>query len=143
MIINRSTRIGMLFLVLATANFHAAATDSEPNDSELSRVVRQTLEIYKENGLSGLIALSQDCFNTPKPSLRCVQIDIAASRLDAVFAASMGIHQHPYYEPDSFFKRATPVFVSSGLNMQQANNYLTDATEEISHLISVQTMERH
>ena len=44
----------------------------------------------------------------------------------------MGIGRHPYYEPDAFFQRATPVFVNAGMTVQQANAYLLRTTEFVS-----------
>jgi hypothetical protein len=140
---NRSKVVIATFFMLAIAIFNSSAGSFESNDSELSEVVRQTQAIYKENGLSGLIALSKDCFSAPKPNLRCVQMDIAASMIDAKFAKLMGIRQHPYYEQDSFFQRATPIFVRSGMSMQQSNEYLANTAEIISRKISAQAMKEH
>ena len=140
---NRPIRLAAILFALVIANFHALANQTQTEDIELSGVVRQTLSNYKENGLSGLVVLSQNCYRVQRPSLRCVQLDIAASQIDLQFAESIGIKRHPYFEPGPFFQRATPVFVRSGMNMQQANAYLTRATEKISRLISFQTDMSH
>jgi len=123
--------------ILALGTFGASASEPEANDARLSEVVRQTEATYQESGLAGLIALSETCFSAPRPTLACVEMDIAASQIDASFATNMGIHRHPYYEPDAFFRRATPVFVNAGMNMQQANAYLLRTTEFVSHELAV------
>lgn len=139
---NRQIFLVAILFALVVANFHAVANQPRTEDAELSGVVRQALSNYKKNGLSGLVAQSQNCYRMERPSLRCVQLDIAASQIDLQFAESIGIQRHPYYEPGPFFQRATPVFVSSGMNMQQANAFLARATDKISRLISLQTVSR-
>lgn len=107
----------------------------EPNDSDISGVVQKTLTVYGENGLAGLISVSQSCYKAETNKLKCIEFDITASQIDSGFARSMGVNRNAYYADNQFFTRATPVFVNSGMNMQQSNTYINVATKKISRLL--------
>jgi len=98
--------------------------------TEIENVVPRANDVYKKEGLSGLIGLSEKAYNdlnkrlTTRALEDCVGIDMFGHLLDSEMAKIAGWDTHPYFEADSFQERIFPYFMKMGMTMNQANDFL-------------------
>lgn len=85
---------------------------------------RQTHALYKSGGLTALKINSQDCHKYLLDKFYCIYLDTAAQQIDRSFAEAAGFPVDPYFGADQFLERAGPILIDSGMNMQDANDFL-------------------
>lgn len=100
---------------------------------EIKKSARNAIDIYKSEGLSGLISKSMSCYKDKiEASLYCVNLDIAANYIDRTMSQSMKMPQHDFYSSDNFLGRVGEVFIKSNYTMDQSNRYLMETEDLIA-----------
>ncbi len=116
-----------------------------------SKMVRSTLinslKIYKNAGMSGLIVYSQDCYRSLNSggSLNdlktCALIDIFSQKLDTSTTKKLHVENEPYFAVDNFHKRIGPSFKALELTREQTNQHLLSWEQDLQDVIKEITNE--
>jgi hypothetical protein len=134
--------ISVLFLFFGL-NFAVniqARTKAELKD-DFIKVTNKTVKIYSENGMSGLIAETEECYRDAKENpLDCVHLDLASRHIDQLMvagAAKQGVAfpKIDFFEDELFGRRVMPVFMQANMDMEASNEYLRLVTPVINRLV--------
>ena len=115
-------RLGLLVAALLLLAQTAAQAQDRPQLADMA--ARQSLALYKSGGLSALINNSQDCHKYLLDKIYCIYLDTTAYQIDQSFVKTMGGPGHPYFDTEQTRERFRPILTSSGMSVQQANDFL-------------------
>ncbi len=134
-----------------------AKSSGQPNEptsfvkNEKLNLVKSTLinsvEIYKNSGIAGLVVHSQDCYGglNQQFSLNdlkaCALIDMLSHELDSSIKRKSQQEAESYFSVESFQQRIGPSLKALGLTRDQANKNLLSWEQDLRNLIKEITAE--
>jgi len=115
-----------LACTLLTATASAAGTDAQQKiANEIGGVASSAVSAYKQQGMAGLVSMSQDCWkNVSRMEFKCLRIDMAARYIDRQAGGGSAFPLNPYFDDDAFGKRAWALFEKRNADVNEANGYM-------------------
>ena len=115
-----------LACTLLTATASAAGTDAQQKiANEIGGVASSAVSTYKQQGMAGLVSMSQDCWkNVSRMEFKCLRIDMAARYIDRQAGGGSAFPLNPYFDDDAFGKRAWALFEKRNADVNEANGYM-------------------
>lgn len=125
-----------LFISTGILQNSAHARTQEEVARDLAKATDTAVATYEEQGMSGLIIKTQDCYKKNTKNLfYCVYLDLASRRIDQVFVEAMHFPPNDFFADEQFGSRVGPVFSGANMDMDTANQYLASVTPVINNLV--------
>jgi hypothetical protein len=125
----------LLSIGLCTPAFAQWKTPAQIEENA-NRAAKLAVDTYTENGMSGLIGKSQECFKLlAKRGLECVAIDLASRHIDNLAVSQMKFPATDYFTNGPFGARVGPAFRQAGMDMQMANQLLQVLTPMVNQAV--------
>jgi hypothetical protein len=131
----------LLLLVVLLISVHAQARTEAEIQKDLIKAAKTAVKVYRNNGILGLIAKTQDCYdNAGKYEFYCVYLDLASRRIDKIIRATAAIEginfpKTEFFDDELFGSRVAPVFIKANMDMERSNEYLRLLTPVINKLV--------
>ncbi len=128
-------RLAIVVVVLMVTATSYARTAKEMQ-KEMNDAVSTVLKIYKNEGMSGLINFTSQCYNQTKNNeFVCVYIDLASRYLDQMMVEQNKLPPTEFFGDELFGPRIFGVFVNKNMDEAKSNEYLRAATPTINKLV--------
>lgn len=129
---------------VGTAEESAPVGIGNDNVLDVNSILFDSLEVYKNTGISGLIDHSKSCYKTLDQTVsynsfkKCVLIDVFSHELDAGIAKTSELPLADYFSTKSFQNRAATYIKTLGFAMAEVNTLLSECESEVRNYISTE-----
>ena len=130
----------LLFGLIIQANVQAK-TGLDVKD-DLIAAVNKAVNVYNDNGMSGLIAETERCYRDVNQNpFFCIHLDLASRHIDRLMVAGaaqqgMTFPKTGFFEDQLFGQRIVPVFRHANMDMEASNAYLRLVTPVVNRLVN-------
>lgn len=125
----------------------AAPKDTVKADREgiikenLIKAARTAVAAYREDGMLGLIAKTQECYNNNENKFHCVYLDFASKHIDLIMvneAARQGVSlpKTSFFDDELFWPRIVAVFQKANMRQEAGDAYLNSLIPAINKLVN-------
>ena len=119
----------------ASANPQQSWAKYAYSDELLSGITDWAVKLHQLGGMARLESESRSCYENSGNHYRCLYLDLAARRIDAVRAGSFNSESSPYFNDANFGYRLTSVFRMDGLDEASVNSFLRSEAARVNVLV--------
>ncbi len=102
----------------------------------MQKATDATVANYKKGGISLLVQNSERCYKeVEKYRYYCIYLDLAARHISDLDGAGVRFAPEKYFVDDAFLPRAAEIFIRSGKEKEESNEYLAMVTTVINKFV--------
>lgn len=120
---------------IITQSNKISAMGSQLSDLEVISVVKQAVNQHEQKGMDGLQQASEQCYTSEANQHKCLYYDLAARKIDLMVAQTFNSNLNTYFDDATFGWRLIDVYTKSGLDANQANEFLRSAAPQVNNYV--------